>query len=275
MSAVIFANAMLDRLFDLLLWPLRPLPIFISLTVVSFVTAIAILFVVRATSNQRALAAVKRQLYADLLEMRLFNDDLRAMWRAQWSMIRHNGRYLRLSLIPALWTGVPLALVLTQLQCHFGYAEVGVGVPVDVTAELKSRGDLPDVALELPPGLRLQHTAIRFPALQQVVWRVVADASGEFVLGVRAGGTTYEKTLCISPGLSRRSPQRPARRLSEQLLYPSERPLPDSAALTSIGVAYADRPIDLMGCPVPWIAAYGALSFAFALALKKPLHVTL
>ena len=93
MPAVTAVNAMLDRLFDLLLRPLRPLPVIVSLAVVSLVTAIAILLVVRATSNQGALAAVKRQMYADLLEMRLFNDDLRGMWRAQWSMLRHNGRY--------------------------------------------------------------------------------------------------------------------------------------------------------------------------------------
>jgi uncharacterized membrane protein (DUF106 family) len=275
MPAVTVVNATLDRLFDLLLRPLRPLPILMSLAVVSLVTAIAILLVVRATSNQQALAAVKRQMYADVLEMRLFNDDLHAMWRAQWSILQHNGRYLRLSIVPVLWTVVPLALVLTQLQFHFGYAELGVGEPVLVTAGLKSRGDLPDVALELPHGVRLESAAIRFPALQQVVWRVVADASGEFVLGVRAGGATYEKTLCISPGLARRSPVRPARNLVDQLRYPSETPLPDSATLASIDVAYAHRPIDVFGWQVPWIAAYLALSFAFALALKKPLRVTL
>jgi hypothetical protein len=275
MPAVTVANAMLDRLFDLLLRPLRPLPIAFSLAVVSLATALAILLVVRATSNQQALAAVKRQMYADVLEMRLFNDDLRAMWRAQWSILQHNGRYLRLSLVPALWTVVPLALVLTQLQFHFGYAEVGVGQAVIVTAALKSRVDLLDVALEVPRGVRLESAAIRFPALQQVVWRVVADASGEFVLGVRAGGATYEKTLCISPGLVRRSPVRPAPRLFDQLRYPSEAPLQDSAPLASIGVAYADRPIDVIGWHVPWIAAYVALSLAFALALKKPLRVTL
>jgi hypothetical protein len=275
MPAVTAVNAMLDRLFDLLLGPLRPLPIVISLAVVSLVTAIAILLVVRATSNQPALAAVKRQIYADLLEMRLFNDDLPAMWRAQWSMLQDNGRYLRLSLVPALWTLVPLALALTQFQCYFGYAEIGVGQPVLVTAVLKSRGDLPDVALDLPRGVRLDSTAIRLPALQQVVWRVVADSGGEFVLGVRAGGANYQKTLRVSGGLARRSPLRPAARLADQLRYPSETPLPDVAALASIGVAYADRPIDVIGWQMPWLAGYIALSFAFALMLKKPLRVTL
>jgi hypothetical protein len=275
MPAVAAVNATLDRLFDLVLRPLRPLPILVSLAVVSLVTAIAILVVIRVTSDQQALAAVKRQIYADLLEMRLFNDDLPAMWRAQWSMVQDNGRYLRLSLVPALWTLIPLALMLTQLQVHFGYAEVGVGEPVLVTAVLKSRRDLPDVRLDLPRGVRLDSAAIRLPALQQVVWRVVADSAGEFVLGVRAGGANYDKTLRISGGLARRSPVRPALRLVDQLRYPSETPLPDSAALASVGVAYADRSIDVIGWQVPWLAVYIALSSAFALALKKPLRVTL
>jgi uncharacterized membrane protein (DUF106 family) len=275
MPAVTAVDAMLDRLFDLLLWPLRPLPILIGLAVVSLVTAIAILAVVRATSDQQALAAVKRQIYADLLEMRLFNDDLPAMWRAQWSMLQDNGRYLRLSLVPALWTLIPLVLVLAQFQVYFGYVGVGVGEPVLVTAVVKSRHDLPDVALDLPRGVRLDSAAIRLPALQQVVWRVVADSAGEFVVGVRAGGANYQKTLRISGGLARRSPVRLAPRLLDQLRYPSEAPLPDSATLASIGVAYADQPIDLIGWQVPWLAAYIALSFVFALALRKPLRVTL
>ncbi len=265
-------NALLDRVFELLLRPLGPLPMLGSLAVVSLVTAIAILTVMRATSNQRALAATTRQMYADLLEMRLFKDDLFAMWRAQLSMVRHNAGYVRLSLAPALWTFVPLVLAVAQLQCYFGYSGVGIREPVLVTATLKSRGAFQDIALDLPPGTRLDTPAIWFPALQQVVWRVVAESTGEHILGVRAGGMIYEKTLQVSNrGLVRRSPVRPGARLIDEVWYPSEAPLPDSAPFTSIGVAYPDRRIDAFGAQVRWIDAYIVLSIVFALALKRPL----
>ena len=44
------------------------------------------------------MAAAKRRIHADLLEMRLYNDDVRALLRAQGSLLRHNGAYLWLSL---------------------------------------------------------------------------------------------------------------------------------------------------------------------------------
>src|ERR1700704_6638350 len=132
-------NRLLNPIFDLLLRALQPLGIVASLAVLSLLTAIAVLLVVRTTSNQRALAAVKRQIHADLFEIRLFNDDLRAMARAQADILRHNATYLRLSLVPMLWMLIPLGLLVAQLQCYFGYSGVAVGQPVLITAQLKSR----------------------------------------------------------------------------------------------------------------------------------------
>jgi hypothetical protein len=275
MNIVNVVNRLLDRLFDLLLRPLRPLPVPVSLAAVSLVTAVAILAVIRLTSNQQALAAAKRQMYGDLLEMRLFNDDLFAMWRAQRSLLRHHAGYLRQSLVPAAWTLVPLAIVVAQFQFYFGYAGVGVGEPVLVTAVLKSPGDIQDIALDLPQSVRLDTQAIWFPALRQAVWRVVADSAGEFILGVRVGRMTYDKTLHVSSGLVRRSPVRPARGLMDQLQYPSEAPLSDAGAVASISVAYPDLRLDIFGWQVSWIGAYIVLSIVFAIALQKPLRVTL
>ena len=64
----------------------------------------------RATSNQDAIAAVKRKIQAGIFEIRLFNDDLRAMFRAQVDILRHNLTYIRLSLAPMVWMIVPLVL---------------------------------------------------------------------------------------------------------------------------------------------------------------------
>ena len=81
-------DALLNRTFDVLLRPLAPLPILLSLSVVSLATAIVILLVVRIASDLPALAAVKRQIHADLFEIRLFRDDLLLMLRAQVGILR-------------------------------------------------------------------------------------------------------------------------------------------------------------------------------------------
>jgi hypothetical protein len=265
-------NSLLGRLFEVLLAPLRPLPFLWSVGTASLGTAVAILLVMRTTSDRQALAAVRRQMYADLLEIRLFRDDLYSMWRAQLSMCRHNARYCRLMLVPALWIVVPLALATAQLECYFGYAGSEVGTPVLVTATLKSPGGLQGVTLDAPPGTRLETGAVWLPAIRQLAWRVIADSTGDYVLRLRTEGMTYEKTLHVSPGLGRRSRQRSSARLIDQVRYPSEVPLPESAPFSSIGVEYPERRIDLFGVNLSGMGAYLVLSIVFTLVLGRPLE---
>ena len=94
-------NALLVRVADAVMTPLAALPPAAGVVLLALVTALAILGLMRLTSDQAALAAVKRQIHADLFEMRLFNDDLRGLLRAQWAVLVHNARYLRLSLAAA------------------------------------------------------------------------------------------------------------------------------------------------------------------------------
>src|SRR4249920_997963 len=118
---IVSLNGILDSVFDALLRPLARLPPLASLAIVSLATAVIMLLVVRRTSNQHALDQVKRQIHAALFEIRLFNDDLRAIFRAQADMLRHNLTYLRLSLAPMIWMFVPFVLVIAQLQFQYGY----------------------------------------------------------------------------------------------------------------------------------------------------------
>src|SRR5918995_3026532 len=120
-------NASLTRAADWVLAPFSMLHPMVSLTVASLATAAAMLFVFKRTSDQARLAAVKRLIHAGLFEIRLFNDDLLAILRAQLEILRHNATYLRLSLVPMLWVIVPLVLVIAQLQFHYGYAPLQPG----------------------------------------------------------------------------------------------------------------------------------------------------
>jgi hypothetical protein len=266
-----FVNVLLNRAFDALLAPFSPLSVLGSLALLSLITAVATLLVMHATSNQQAMAALKRQMYADLLEMRLFNDDLWAIGRALGNISRHNIGYLRLALVPAIWTVIPVALVIAQLQSFFGYSGVEVGKTVLVTASLKSDASNTEVTLVVPSEVRLESTPIRFPTLRQVMWRAVADSPGNYILGVKAGETIYEKTLHVSDSFARRSPVRSSGRLIDEMLNPSEAPLPDSAPLDSIGVAYPDRHIEVFGAQMSWMSTYIMMSIGFALAAKRPL----
>jgi uncharacterized membrane protein (DUF106 family) len=268
---MLLVNRLLDSVFDLLMRPLERVDVVTGLAVVSVFTAIAILVVVRITSDQRAMAAVKRQIHADLFEIRLFNDDLRAILRAELQILRRNATYLRLSIAPMLWMLVPAALVIAQLQFFFGYSGVEIGEPMVITAQLKSGRQL--AALEVPPAIRVETPAIWVPALNQIMWRIVPTAPGDYQLALRIADDTYDKSVHVSDGLTRRSPARLEPRLLTAIVYPSEAPLPDSAPISAIRIDYPKSDIQIFGRPVHWTVLYTVLTLAFAFLLRRPLRV--
>jgi hypothetical protein len=268
-------NASLGWVIDLLLAPFSRLPPIAGLSAVSLLTATAMLLVYRATSDQRRLAEVKRAIAAALYEIRLFNDDLTGLFRAQGEMLRQNARYLRLSLVPMLWMIAPIGLVAAHLEGHYASAGLTPGQPVLVKVAVAGSGEPLAAELDAPHGVRVLTPAVWLPAANEVIWRVALDAPGEFVVTARVAGGTFTKTLDATSRVTRRSPVRTTPTLLNQLMYPAERPLPADAAVTSISVRYPSRSIRLVRWDVPWLVVYAGLSIVFALALKKPLGVTL
>ena len=106
-----YVNAALRPLFDLLLFPFRGLPAIVGVTLVSLVAAIGMLLLFKATSNQTAIDRVKRKIHAGLFEIRLFNDDLRAIFRAIGQILKHNAVYVGYAMLAFVWILPPLVLM--------------------------------------------------------------------------------------------------------------------------------------------------------------------
>jgi uncharacterized membrane protein (DUF106 family) len=275
LTVIAALNAALGALFDVLLRPLSGLPPLAGLSVVSLVTAVIMLLVVRRTSDQRGLDEVKRKIHASLFEIRLFNDDLRAIFRAQAEMLGHNLTYLRLSLVPMLWMIVPFVLVVAQLQFQYGYDGLQPGRPVLVTAHLRSSMASPAAALESLAGICADSEAIWFPAAQDLVWRITPEASGDYQLRLNVGGQVVTKTIHVSTRVARRSPSRLQAGFVNEVLYPAEPPLPPASPITAISVGYPERDIDVFGWRMNWMIVFFVLSIVFAFALRKPFGVTI
>lgn len=270
-------NALLVRLADALLAPLAGLPPLAVVAGCALGSALAVLAVMRFTSNQAALGLVKRRIHAALLEMRLYNDDLRALLRAQGEVLRHNLSYVGLSLVPLVITAVPLTLAIAQLQAWYGYTGLTPGTPVMVTAAVE-----PGSAAALPrlegAGVEVTGPARFFPTLGEMTWRIVPRAPGPTTLRiVTASGTVIEKQLHVASGddIARRSPVREQPSFVGQLLYPSEPPLDATTGVTAIRLPYPQRLLPVAGQAVHWLYVYLALTFAFVLLLRKPLGVVI
>jgi len=270
-------NALLTRLVDSFLRPFEEASPLAGLAVVSFISAIGMLLVIRVTSDQARVAAVKRQLQACVFEIRLFNDDARAILRALGEMLRHNLTYMRLSAVPVLWMTVPLGLLLAQLHSHYGYDGLAVGHQAVVKARLRSAPNAlsPQARLAAPPGIRIETPPVWIPSVREVAWRVAAEQPGDYVLQVQIGEDAFTKSILVSDAIVRRSPLRTDERLLNQLIHPGEPPLPVGAEVESIAVTYPRRVVRVLGREIHWMVVFFALSIIFALALRWRLKIVL
>lgn len=278
-------NALLRSLFDALLSPFAGLPAWVGLAVVSLVVSVLMLLVYKRFSNQAKLEEVKRQIYAGIFEIRLFNDDFRAILRAQGEILRHNLRYLGYSLVPMAWMLVPLLLIVAQLQFHYGYEGLKPGEPTLLTVKLKedwsSRSlaadatGKPRVTLQAPAGFTVETPAVWSPSEKELVWRVVAERPGSYELKLQAGGEPLAKSSVSSGQVVRRSPIRVGTSFFDQLLYPAEDPVPAASAVESITLGYPEAEVSLFGWHTHWIIAFLILTIIFAFALKGLFGVTI
>lgn len=275
--ALAWLNAGTTGLFDLVAAPAIRVAPLATLLLISAATGLAMLWVVARTSNQAAMAAAKRGIHAGLFEIRLFNDNLGAVLRALGSVLRHNLRYLGCSLVPLAWMALPLVLLIAQLQAFYGYGGLIADAPELLTVQTRAGGGasaLDAMSLQAPAGIRVDTAAVAFPGSGEVVWRIVPTAPGDYLVTIHAGGRELTKTLHASGDAARRSPYRVSR-LIDQLLYPSEPPLPADAIATEITVRYPEPGLDVLGWRVHWLIVFIVVSMATAFALARPLGVTL
>ena len=269
-------NRALGALVETGLSPFATLPPLVGLTAVALAVALFALLMFRLTSNQPALAAVKRQIRAGIFEMRLFNDDVRALQGAA-GVLRHNLTYLRLSLVPMAWLIVPLGLLTVHLHFYYGYEGFAPGQSTVLKVHLAERaiadGAAPAITVTAPAGVRVETPRVWIPETREAAWRLAFERRGDYELVVTVGDVRVTKQVSVSNRLGRRSPARFEAALFTQVLYPAEAPIDPDAAVEAVELAYPERQINLLGFSVQWAVAFFILSFLFAWALSARVGV--
>jgi uncharacterized membrane protein (DUF106 family) len=269
-------NAVLGRLFDLLLLPFRSLNPWAGMAFISLLTGLLMLLIYRWTSNQSGIRRVKDKIKAHLLELRLFRDNMGVTMRAQGQILRANLRYLALNLKPLLVMIIPIILILAQLNVWFGSEPLAVGRPAILKVRLEPGLDVlaTDFSLDAPPGIVVETPPLRLGEPPEVDWRLRPEAPGRFSLTVKAGDRSYAKTVVVDGRpLEKVSPMKIGRSLLDQILYPGEKALPAGSRIRSIEVTHLTGKLGLFGLRLHWLIAYFGLSIIFGFALKKPFRV--
>jgi hypothetical protein len=183
----------------------------INLWIISALMGFVMLWIWRFTSNQAAIADVRRKISAHLLATRLFKDDLSVTFRAQRQIILQALRLLLHSLRPMVIMLAPFILVMTQIGLRYEHRAAPIGRVTRVKATMKTGHAVESLgtALQLPDGLeRDANDPCCVKSLRTVDWRITCRRPPSTVGGrrrVRARQSPGRRPLVRSAALFRRA----------------------------------------------------------------------
>jgi len=249
---------------------LSPLPPWVSLTILSSVCGVVMLFAFKYLSNQKAIARVKDDIQANLLALKLYKDELRVTLVSQVRLLWAVARLQRYVLTPVLVTLPVMLLLLGQIGVRYQWRPLEVGEQTIVRATFQPESGAADIRLDVDEGISIDAGPVA--SQSDVVWRVHAMREGIHTARVTAGDTTIEKTITAgSPG-QRVSPMRPGNDWTSQILYPIEPPLPAPCPLASIQIDYPTVDGWYSGSDY-WILTFLVVSMVAALIFKPAVGV--
>ena len=267
-------NHITTALFNVLLAPFETLPPVLTLLIWSAVTGLLMAIVFRFTSNQTALAKVAKETSANLLAIKLFQDDLSVTMKCQVTLLKSVARRLWYSLPPMLVMTVPLVFLLAQLSGRFEHAPLTRTQPVVVELELAADAwdEHRKVAITLPDGVTLETPPLRDAENHTVAWRLSSTVPDSFEAQWRFGELGERKRISVSDDtdLIPVARVRPGTDWFEQLMYPAETAFPESSPVRRVTVHYPRRTTPIFGFALPWWLTFFIVSCISAL-LVRPL----
>jgi hypothetical protein len=275
-QVIVWLNAGADALGGLVLAPVGWLPGWLSATLVAAATGLLLLVAFKYTSNQRAIKAVRSDIKANLLALKLFKESAAVALRAQGRIGLGALRLMVLAVVPMLAMAVPVALLLGQLALWYQSRPLRVGEEAVITLKLKGDADSswPQVRLEPTEALEVTVGPVRVFSKREVCWNVRARTAGTHRLTFWVDERAEEKELAVGAGFMRVSISRPDRDWAEVLRHPAEAPLPADSPVQSIDIDYPRRSGWTCGSN-SWVIYWFVGSLVAALCLRRVVNVNL
>jgi hypothetical protein len=239
----------------------------------ALVTGLVTVLVFGYASDQKAIHRAKDLLKAHLLALRLFQDQIPVVLRSYGLILLATGRYLRLALLPVLYTALPLTLLLAQMDRYFADLPLQPGQTFLLKAKVADAATLSDISLTLPAGIESSASAVHIPEEDTVVWRLMALRNGSYDVNIHTPLQTFTKQVVVAEGLARLSPARLRAPWWQRLFLSAEPALPGNAQVNSIEVQYPERTIPFAGYAWNWVWLLFALSLPAGFAFKSILGI--
>jgi len=262
-------NSILSAIFGILFMPFSHLTPVWGLLAIAAATGVGMLFVFKATSDQKGIKQAKNLVKGHFLAIRLYKDEVSLMFNTMKNILVSNLAYMKKSLRPMLFLILPVGVIMVQLGSRYEHRPLRVGESTLVT--LKANGsdiDLMSVQIEVPKGVELEVPPVRALELREVTWRLHAQQSGSFMLAFKYGEQRVEKSLYAIDKLEPLATQISTDNIEVKFLNPSEASLPGSSFASMISITYPERGLNLFGANVHWLVAFFLTSLIAAFALK-------
>lgn len=292
-------NGALNRSFDLLLAPLELLGAPAALVIFSGLFGVFALWVFKRISWQAGIRRAKDRIKAHMIAIRIWQDDLRVVGRSFSGALLRNAQYLGLNFGPFVPLAIPFVVGAAQLVVRYAYDPLpvsadtasllpGQGAMLEVELWPERRGEVLDLRVDLPPGLRALSPLVRSPAEGRALIEVAAVAPGVHAVGLEirraGGGVERAEKLVVAGGLREREMQ--PRRVSSRdwwrvhdpdrwpLLWPAEPALEGGSAFRSISLDYPHRRLAwLPDGEIGILLTFLVASMLFGALAIKPLGV--
>lgn len=269
-------NSVLGKLFDILFLPFRNMSPWVGMVLISLLTSFLMLFIFRHTSNQAGIKKAKNLIKAHLLELRLFQDDMRIQFRAQGKILLANLKYIGHNSKPMLVMIVPVVLILIQLNLWFGARSLKPGESAILKIKLGGDRFPSDVVVnvEPPTQIEIETPPLRIEDEAEIDWRVKAKETGLGQLTLVVDGKTIAKDVTVgAKPLTKISTIRVGRNILDQVFNPGERPLPSGSLVRSVELKCPAARMNFFGLHLHWLVIYFVLSIIFGFAFKGVFNV--
>lgn len=180
----------LDNLFLLQLPPLLAIGL-ISLFITFLVTIIY-----KFTTNQKRMKHLKEEQKRLQKEYKKNLSNSKKAMEINKKLMSTNMEYMKHSFKSTLYTFLPLILIFSWMNSHFGYEQINPGEKFQVIAEFKEAAE-GTITLQIPDGLQFVATNATQPVAETVSWKL-RGAPGTHVINYTHKDEFYQQRLLIT-----------------------------------------------------------------------------
>lgn len=274
----------INKITDSIVAPFSGLSALTGLAIVSFISAIVLLYIFKILSNQDKIKYHKNKIFGHFLEIAIYRDQFSRTMVCQANILKHNLLYLRYFLFPLLIIMPPVLLICMQLDFHLGSEPLKKDHSFIIQAKLDENSNkyleatINKLSIRPTDNIIIETQALRSFPESSVFWRArIIDQAGDHSIQIQVDGTSYlvEKNIAGSNGEGSFSPDKRKIRSFSDNLFSGEPPIPTDSPFQLIRVNYQPATYPFLAWDFSPIVYYFILTLIFGFLIKPFIKVNI